>query len=205
LLEVLVGLVILAGVAGVMAGGLGGARRVLDRGDARQQAEEALESAQATVRLRLERARAVTRRDASRPYADFTGTADTVEFLAPPPATLGPGALRRTTLQVGADGNLILSSTNSLWRKIARPPQDEVLLRDVQSLEVAYFGEAPPEGRHRWQSQWRHRPVPPDLVRIRVRFAAGDGRWWPDLMIRPMATIDSDCVLDVKTGGCRGR
>lgn len=205
LLELLVSLAILAMTAGIVVAGLGGAHRVWERGDLRQQAGEAVEGAEIVLRQRLENAFPATRYDGSTPYADFTGTSDSIRFLSPSAASYGAGALRRNTLLLAPDGSLTLSSTNDLWRNIPSVIREEILLRGVQSLDVAYFGEAPPDGAPRWRNIWRNRPAPPQLVRIRVRFPPGDSRWWPDMIARPWSSVDTDCVQDPGSGRCRGR
>jgi hypothetical protein len=43
----------------------------------------------------------------------------------------------------------------------------------------------------------------PELVRIRVGFAPGDRRVWPDLIIRPAVTIDGTCRVNRTARQCR--
>jgi hypothetical protein len=52
---------------------------------------------------------------------------------------------------------------------------------------------------------WEKQAALPQLVRIRVQFEQGDRRAWPELLIKPMVTIDSLCVLNAANGRCRGR
>jgi hypothetical protein len=40
---------------------------------------------------------------------------------------------------------------------------------------------------------------------VRLTFEPGDARQWPDLIIRPQATIDVDCKLNPITHHCNGR
>jgi general secretion pathway protein J len=44
----------------------------------------------------------------------------------------------------------------------------------------------------------------PSLVRIRLEFARDQARW-PDLVVHPLADIDSECLLVAETGRCRAR
>ena len=56
-----------------------------------------------------------------------------------------------------------------------------------------------------WHDQWQGRQALPLLMRVRVEFPPEDTRAWPDLLIKPFATVDTMCVLTVMTGKCRGR
>jgi general secretion pathway protein J len=80
-----------------------------------------------------------------------------------------------------------------------------VLLHNAQGLDIAYYGSAPPDNAPNWRFAWEQRPLPPELIRIRVHFAPQDPRVWPELLIKPFATVDTMCVLIVRTGKCRGR
>jgi len=205
LLELLVSLAILAMAAVTVAAGLSGANRFWERGTQRQQAGRTVEAAEAVLRQRLEQIDPATLFSGAAAQTDFSGTVDTLRFLAPPPASFGVGALRRNTVSLAADGTLLLSSTSDVLRRTGLPTRDESLLRGVQSLTFAYFGAGPPDGVPRWRDSWRMRQTLPALIRIRVRFPSDDPRWWPDLIVAPGATIDSSCSQDPATGRCRGR
>jgi hypothetical protein len=40
---------------------------------------------------------------------------------------------------------------------------------------------------------------------VRVRFAHGDERLWPDLLVAPLVSADVGCVYDALSQLCRGR
>ena len=63
----------------------------------------------------------------------------------------------------------------------APPPTDTVILEGIDRLELAYW----PRGGTGWNSAWNSR-VPPALVRVRLAFAPGDRRHWPDIVESPM-------------------
>ena len=54
-----------------------------------------------------------------------------------------------------------------------------------------------------WHETWIDRPAPPALVRIRVKFPAGDRRVWPELIVAPRISTDANCVFDVVSQMCR--
>jgi len=206
LVEMLVSLAILAMVSLMVLSGVGTGRRVWETLDARAAEGEGVSSAQGLLRARLERAFPSTRFDASTPYADFSGEEKTVEFLAPADEAHGPDALRRYTLGLTPAGELVLRSASDLAADPQHPAvQSVVLLRGVRNLELGYFGPTLVDSAPRWRGLWDSQPTPPELVRIRLAFAPGDRRVWPDLIVHPAATIDSGCVLNAATGRCGGR
>ena len=154
----------------------------------------------------MERIFPATRYDKIPSYADFDGVADKIDvpFIAPRCA----GAIRRcgaTNLAVAPNGDLGSFLIERSGSRPKTPPENLVLLHNVQGLDIAYFGVAPPDNRPAWRFAWEQRPSPPQLIRIRVHFAPQDPRVWPELLIKPVATVDSMCVLMIRTGKCRGR
>jgi general secretion pathway protein J len=204
LIELLVALAIMGLLSVMLLAGLGGrgdAWRRMDRATTRQ---ETVEAAQNILRIRLQHAWPATRYDIRPIGPDFDGDAQRLTFLAPPPERDGPGALRRYTLRLDANGDLVLESVSDLSLDPTRPERRDVLLRGVRTLDLGYFGAIEPDPAPRWGSRWRQRPRMPSLVRVRVEFARDQARW-PDLVVHPLADIDTECVLVVATGGCSAR
>jgi general secretion pathway protein J len=135
---------------------------------------------------------------------DFDGGPDQMTFLAPAPEAQERGPLRRYRLSVDAGGDLILESSSDLALRRQPWAERRVLLQGVQAMDLAYFVAAPgqPAG---WRTEWRQPPVLPALVRVRLAFADGDRRRWPDLLAHPVADIDDGCRLDLASHGCYGR
>jgi general secretion pathway protein J len=202
--EVLASLVIVAMIAVLMISGITTGRRVWERMDANDAAAESVAGAQFMLRERIERIFPATLNDTMPPYADFDGTADQISFLGEPRDPERPSALRRYRLALDADGDLVLTTVSDVAANQAVADENLVLLRGVQQFDVAYFG---PEsnGQSDWQLVWHHQQSLPQLVRIRVQFDQDDRRVWPDLLINPMVSIDSLCILNAATGHCRGR
>ena len=80
-----------------------------------------------------------------------------------------------------------------------------VLLDDVKSLEFAYFGRGRADAAARWRESWIDEIALPQLVRIRVTFAEGEARAWPEFTIAPRIEDDEACTYDVLTKRCQGR
>ncbi len=205
LLELLVSLGILGLLGLLLLTGVGTGRRVWERQDRRSAEVASVETAQAIVRDRIEHVVPLTRYDSSSPYADVDGKADLFFFVALASADRAPDALADYRLSLSTGSELVLSSTSDIARVKGPPREDRILLRNVSRLEFAYFGAAPPDNLRRWRDRWFRNPGPPELVRLRLAFAPGDRRHWPDLLIRPVATVDTQCVLNIGNGRCKGR
>jgi general secretion pathway protein J len=204
LIEMLATLVIIGMMSAMMVSGLGASQQVWKRVDAANTMGDAIAGVQILLRERIERIFPATRYDKIPSYADFDGVTDKMMFLAPPRDVQAPSGLRRYQLGVAPNGDLVLSSVSDLATPNA-VPENLVLLHNVQGLDIAYFGVAPPDNQPAWRFAWERQPVPPQLIRIRVHFPPQDPRVWPELLIKPAATVDSMCVLMVATGKCRGR
>lgn len=200
LVESLVALGLLGLVAVLLLQGLAASQGLGRRVAAGAETAEAIEGAQAVLRQRLARAFPATRYDAEEPYPEFEGAADRLDFIAPAPQADGLVGRRYYRLGLGPSGALTLRSWQDVWAARQAPPREDILLRGLARLDLAYF-----DGAGQWRSQWHQRPGLPALIRLRVRFPPGDRRWWPDLLVHPMANIDADCALDGATGRCEGR
>lgn len=206
LIEVIASLVILMMISVLLISGVHTGQRVWERLDRRTVAGEAVAGAQDLLRERIERAYASTRFDASTPYTEFDGDPDRLRFIAPPPPAQQPQPLRRYSLDLAANGDLVLSSWSDLAADPDRPQiSGVVVLRGVQAVEIGYFGPMAGDVSARWRTRWHAQPAPPRLLRIRLRFRQGDVRFWPELLIHPAADVDFRCTLDASTGRCAGR
>jgi general secretion pathway protein J len=166
--------------------------------------------AQLMLRQRIERIFPATRYDTIPPFADLDGEANTFTFLAEPRKKQQPSSLRRYKVWLGPNGELMLSSVSDVAADPTKADENLVLLRGVGALDLAYYGPLPPVGSapsagSDWQLRWQQRATPPQLVRVHVEFDPGDRRIWPDLLVRPLVTIDTGCVLNSASGKCRGR
>jgi general secretion pathway protein J len=203
LVEMLVSLALLGALSMVLLQGFGGARRVWERGDREVAAGESVAAAQLVLRELVEHGFPWTGFHGSHPTVEFDGDSTAMEFLSVAPAAERPAPLQRYALGVGTDRALRLD-VSAAERLTTPVTERRKLLGNVAGVEFAYFGSAPPDNSPRWRSGWHAQPQLPLLIRLRLSFASDDGRRWPDLVIRPAATLDSACV--VKTdGSCKGR
>ena len=205
LIEMLASLIIVGFISALMLSGLNTGRRVWEHADKANLAGESISGAQMLLRDRLERAFPATRYDKIPTYADFSGTSEAVNFLSPARDIHAPQGLMRYMLALASNGDLVLSSASDLAADPQTGVEQLVLLHNVQQLDIAYYGVVPPDKAPSWHDQWGGRAVLPLLIRVRVQFPPDDPRAWPELVVKPFATVDSMCVLTVMTGKCRGR
>jgi general secretion pathway protein J len=113
--------------------------------------------------------------------APFVGSRNQLHCLTALPDAGTAGGARRieATLLVDASHRLVLRWQPYVHARRLRPApatSESELLRGVSDIELAFW--APGGG---WVNSWRS-PNLPTLVRLRVRFPAGDVRHWPDII-----------------------
>jgi general secretion pathway protein J len=167
-------------------------------------------AAQRIVRAQLERIVPVVRGDSSNAIVDAGGDAHGFNFTGPPLDRNAPDTLQRFRLLLSAAGDLMLYSASTLDNRIDLNDPSLVgwrgtrLIGNVAAIDLAYFGPDRFSRDERWQAFWIQRQQAPALVRVRLRFASGDRRDWPDLVVRPRATINAACRIQRRTGRCEG-
>jgi general secretion pathway protein J len=210
LIELLVSLAIVAVLAGMVLAGAQLGFQTAAQARERGVGNASIITSQTVLRDRIEALVPNTRFEFDRPIADVRGEATLVSFFAPAPPAERPASLMRYRLVRSADGELVLFSLPDTTAGVDpyAPGQAgwtaQVLLTNVERLELAYFGNLPGEVRRDWRDRWIERGAPPELVRVRVAFFAGDRRQWPDLIIRPAPTVNASCRVDPDTATCSG-
>ncbi|MGH7039638.1 MAG: prepilin-type N-terminal cleavage/methylation domain-containing protein [Stellaceae bacterium] len=114
----------------------------------------------------------------------ITGSADRLSFTGELPTGLGTTRRARMTLAV-EEGRLMLIWTPDPHEVRAGPapaPTRTVLVSGVARLALAYWGRLIPNRPPAWQSAWKGGTFP-QLIRVRLVFAKGDPRRWPDLIV----------------------
>lgn len=209
LIELLVSLALLAVTATLLLASLTTARGIERRAEAVATSSESVAAAQNVLRDRIEAMLPETFFSGATPITDVRGDDRILSFTATPAESLRPAPPRRYRLALTRAGELSLFDVNAVSSR-PEPLAPSVtgwnrapLLGNVTDLRIAYFGIAPPDNRRRWRDVWQGRPRLPELVRVRVGFAPGDRRVWPDLIVRPAATVTSFCLIDTVTGRCR--
>ena len=129
------------------------------------------------------------------PHVDFSGSAETLELLAPAPAAFAPGGLARWRLAFQPAGEHERALRIAVWpREGAATPVDASLaLPHLVGGAFAYFGrkdQAPAPG---WSDDWRGQPRLPDLVRLHLEFPADAAALSGVVLIHPMIQAVAGC------------
>ena len=116
----------------------------------------------------------------------FEALPESLTFVGDLPT--GFGTTRRADITLDLhEGRLVLRWTPRRHELSIAPPPEPIeteLIRRVERLDLAYWGAASPGQPAGWQSQWDRRDIP-ELIRVRLGFATGDRRRWPDLIAAP--------------------
>ena len=198
LLELLVAITLLGLLMAALFGGLRLGARVWESAEARLDASARVQVVQEFLRQRLAAAlplEVMMLAEDGRLGFAFRGTAEELRFAGPLPEHLGAGIylMQLTLAEGGAEGerrDLVLR-----WQPLdpagdspERPPEpdERVLVEGVEALELAYFGALDPREPADWWPEWTEQDAFPGLVRVQLRFAPGDRRHWPELIVQPM-------------------
>lgn len=208
LVEMLVSLAILGMMAAMLLSGLRTVGGFLSRTSGQAESDDSIASAQRVLRDRIERLRAVVNPNSGTAIVDAAGDEGRFSFVGEPLVQSSPDSLWRYRVTATATGELLVYCANTLDDRYdfatreTKGWQPLTLLKNVQTVRINYYGEHPTGAGSGWQVSWQQRPQPPALVRIRVSFRPGDPRIWPDLIIRPRATENTACKIDLLTGRC---
>ena len=190
LVELLVALTLFALMSVLMFGGLRFGLRAWESGGERIDEAAQVEVVQNLLRRALSQARPPWDHEDRETLSVFSGTPDTLSFVAPLPSHSGSGGLAVFLLseRQNSDG----ASLALVW-KIFRPDnldsaafdEDRLLLENIGGIEFAYYGRFDASRPPNWLDQWDGLLGLPQLIRVRVRFPPGDRRRWPDLVVAP--------------------
>lgn len=139
----------------------------------------------------------------------FEGKARSLTLLAPLPQAIAagvPAQLRFYLTGAGRSKSLVLG-----WRldlpsaqNGAPLPENRVVLLDrVRRIGFAYFGADAPGDAPVWQDRWTEQAALPQMVRVRIERSDRSLPAWPDLVAAPRAMINTACIFDPLTAGCR--
>lgn len=192
LLELLVALTLLALIVALLFGGMRFGTRAWEAANERIDRSSELQVVQSFIRSQLGQAHPVAL-SGDRSKIAFQGTPEGVTFAAPMPAHLSLGGFYLLSFHAedGAKGRRLVLS----WRLFdpkdeelasGEPEETTVLIDRISEVEFSYFGSSDPEDEPEWRDRWEGEESLPSLVRLRVAFAEGDERSWPDLVIAPV-------------------
>jgi general secretion pathway protein J len=208
LIELIVALTLVGLISVALLGGLRFGTRAWEAGDAHAERIGEIEAVHGLLHRLLTQAYLPNRRLAGggeeveqaavegEGATDFSGTTEQLQFIAPLPSHVGTGGLYNFRLGPGATKageGLVLS-----WQ-LYRPEETatfdgeeqdtRLLLEDIESFEVGYFGLLDTEDEPRWAERWDEESRLPLLVVLRVTYPDEDPRYWPELLVAPRAAV----------------
>lgn len=200
LLELLIGMVLLGLILTLLFGGLRLGARSWDSGEKRADDSAQLRAVQGFMRRELGQVFPLRWKNEADTQLAFAGTPETLKFVAPLPAQVSGGGLYLLGLELekGDEGQRLIMKrmpVNPAAKGFSGLDQGEksVLVEQVESLSIAYFGAATAESEPGWQEKWDDPQRLPLLVRIRLKLM--DGRDWPYLAV-PLMVNDRACRWD---------
>jgi general secretion pathway protein J len=138
----------------------------------------------------------------------FDGSESNLSFLSVAPLALGHGGRSRIEFLTAHQADrvdLMIESTPELPTAKQNEKARQPLLTGAVSVAFSYFGKQRSDRSAEWHPDWTVQAELPRLVRVAVRFSAGDGRDWSDFIVAPRIAADVGCVLDRFTTRCEGR
>ena len=130
----------------------------------------------------------------------FEGSSERITFLADAAAPFPAQGVARFTLSVRRDRGAVALVLAEVAERGPSTKTDEVLFANAERIAFAY-GEAK-DGAIIWNDTWSGRDRLPSLIRLRVAFPPGAGRW-PDLIVRPTIDRAANCIYDPVSFECR--
>jgi len=208
LVEVLVAIALLSLLSLVLLTSLSFGLKAWERGTTHTERVDHVTLAQNLLRRAIEDAYPLfSVADPTRGQVEFEGTETSLRILTSTADALGGSGRSRLSLTVdrrGAGFDLVLAAKPELGTESGYATK-KVLVANVQAVELSYFGKGRSDRAAAWRARWTGETVPPQLVRIQVRFSSGDSRMWPEFVIAPRIAADVGCVYDPLTKQCRGR
>jgi general secretion pathway protein J len=116
----------------------------------------------------------------------FAGKADELTFVGDLPNGLGGSQFADIKLTLHGQRLVLLWSPHRHELAGAKLAATETeLMSRVDRLQLAYWAPPSPGASARWLAEWNG-PGLPELIRVRLAFAKGDSRQWPDLIAAPL-------------------
>jgi prepilin-type N-terminal cleavage/methylation domain-containing protein len=210
LIEVLIGIALLAMLGSLIANGVRIGGRAWSNAERQSASSDDMVLVQSLFQRTIVRAMpAYATAQLRDPTIAFSGETDSLRLVAPLPGTEYGGPWVEQRFYVGRQGKsgalfATLSFENApAADDRARPASPVMLLDHVSRVRFAYFG-APGAGQApAWQESWVNRDRLPALVRIAIVRDDPRLRPWPDFFVRTRVTANASCIYDVYANGCR--
>lgn len=209
LVEVLVGVMLLAMLATVIATGTRDSGRAWNAAERQTDEVDQMDAVQNLLRHVLAVARpSYAGSDPADLTIAFAGEPEALSLVAPQPATQDHGPWVRERVFLAGSGRTRAMFIS--WQPAAAttgedlaPVSEAVLLDRVSALRFAYFG--PPDSGQPaiWLDRWVARDRLPKLVRVAVERDGKGLRPWPDLVVATRINGNAGCIFNALSATCQ--
>lgn len=200
LVELLIVLALIGLIAIAIGGGLRLGARTWEKTEQEVGASETARGGHAVLTSLLSRLYPRAADPALPQAASFEGAPDRMTFLADAAAPFPAQGVARFTLTVRRERG---AASLLLTQESERGPSaksEEILFGGAEAISFSYAEAG--EGTLNWNDAWAGRERVPALIRVRVVFPPGGGRW-PDLIVRPTIDRAANCIYDPVSFECR--
>ncbi|HEY1707120.1 MAG TPA: prepilin-type N-terminal cleavage/methylation domain-containing protein [Rhizomicrobium sp.] len=205
LLELLVTLAVMALLSALLFTGLRFGAHAWDGSEAHGAGMDEVRLVQDFLRREIEQAYPVyVATDPTHPAVDFQGSENAMVFFGPSPQAARTHGRSRIALAAIRDGKHIALMIRA-QPELGGGSWSDLLLRNLAAVQFSYFGPVVRGGTPSWRDVWPSGTLIPQLVRLQIKYAKGDARLWPDLIVAPRIETDASCVYDYATLYCQGR
>ena len=201
LIELGIGLLIMAGMAAVMFGSLSLAARSWDGGEAKVARTSDMRQTESYLRAQLA-AQYPQRgwKQVEQPLL-FSGERNEIRYAAALPERVARGGIQFFRTSVVSDGSKsrlvqerVVPDAQATQAPEFVDAEKSVLADDIVDLRISYLGRDPGANNAdapTWRDRWEDRQRLPMLVKIDVK--AADGTAWPTLVVEPRLAPEAGC------------
>jgi general secretion pathway protein J len=211
LVELLIGLVLMAGMASILFGSLSLAARSWDGGEAKVLQVSDMRSTQTYLRAQIAAQYPQRLWKAAELPLLFAGARDEMRYAAALPARVAEGGVyyfRLAVVRSGEKSQLVqeraIPDLTASQEPEFQDAERSVLAEDIAELAIGYFGRdanAAGADEPTWRDRWDDRQRLPLLVRIDVKPVKGAA--WPTLIVEPRRSPEAGCAAwDARAGRC---
>jgi general secretion pathway protein J len=211
LVELMIALVLMAGMASILFGSLSLAARSWDGGEAKVLQVSDMRTAQTYLRAQLSAQYPQRLWKAAELPLLFAGSREEMRYAAALPERVAEGGVyyfRLAVVRTGEKSQLVqervIPDLAALQEPEFRDAERSVLAEDIAELAIGYFGRdgnAADADEPTWRDRWDDPQRLPLLVRIDVKPAKGAA--WPTLVVEPRRSPEAGCpAWDERAGRC---
>ncbi|MGH8550601.1 MAG: prepilin-type N-terminal cleavage/methylation domain-containing protein [Methylococcales bacterium] len=203
LLEILIGLVLLSIMMTLLFGSIRMGARIWNAGEERAAQLDRMLVVENFLRQSLLTARPVMDEfSGEEPVFSFSGTRDSIQFVADLPGSARRGGLHQFNLELVEEGDssVLIAKLKAFYPTLSGADaaiEDVRLVSGVDRFTLSYFGSDEFDleaSGSRWTDDWKDKVFMPALIKLVIRMK--DGSEWPPLIVSPkLAALDEGLLV----------